>query len=63
MIGDAFLPFEETVSESNMEGVAASVEPASHRSLFVPGELHLGPVGKCPKCAPYTREGDHGAAY
>lgn len=30
----------------------------THRSMFVPGELHLGPVGKCWKCGPYIKDDD-----
>ncbi len=33
-------------------------EAQVHRSIFVPGELHLGPRGECHHCGPYCKEGD-----
>ena len=39
-------------------GTDTAVEAAAHRSLFVPGELHLGPLGECRHCGPYCKEGD-----
>ena len=45
------------------EQISAGPDVLTHRSIFVPSELHLGPAGSCRKCAPYTMEGDHGAAY
>ena len=30
----------------------------THRSIHVPGEIHMGPIGECRRCGPYCEEGD-----
>ncbi len=33
-----------------------AVEAEAHRSIFVPGELHLGTVDDCRHCRPFINE-------
>ncbi len=50
-------PWTPLAMEQQKEA-APPVEDLVHRSLFVPGELHLGPLGECRHCRPYCKEGD-----